>query len=71
METVKILDEISIDGRKFALVDPGVSRYINNMLVRYFVCPVSQFNRSIPDKVEVVKENTNATEIRNSESENQ
>lgn len=65
----KILDEISIGGRKFVLVDPGVPRYINNQLVRYFVCPVSQFDRDIPNRVEIVEETT--SEIRDPESENQ
>jgi len=64
---VSVLDEITIDGKHFYLVDPGVARYMGGVLVRYYVCPKSQFKRDINNLVDVVNQEAE-DEVRNSES---
>lgn len=48
---------VEIEGVKYFLVKLEPPRYINNVLTKYLVCPMSQFERDVQNKVEVVTEN--------------
>lgn len=53
---MKVLGTTEINGKQYAIVDPGVPVYANGMFAKFILVPTSEVQKSIPADQWVTRE---------------